>query len=245
MEQTTPKTEVLAGLRDMIPMIVGAIPFGIIFGAVAVTGGLSPAATQGMSLFVFAGSAQFIAAGLIAEGIPAGIIVLTTFIVNLRHALYGASLAPYLKHLPQKWLVPFGFLLTDETYAVAIRRYQEHGVGPYGHWYYLASALFMYANWQVCTLIGIVAGRSLQGAANWGLDFAMVATFIGITVPLIANRPMLICTLVAGVTAVLANGLPNKLGLMLAALLGIGAGVLAESIQPGGQAETVVARGDV
>ena len=171
-------------------------------------------------------------------------MILTTFIVNLRHALYGASLAPYLKHLPQKWLVPFGFLLTDETYAVTIRRYQERGVGPHGHWYYIASALFMYTNWQICTLIGIVTGRSLQGAANWGLDFAMVATFIGITVPLIVNRPMLVCTLVAGVTAVLANGLPNKLGLMLAALLGIGAGVLAESFQLGGQAEAATVEGD-
>jgi 4-azaleucine resistance transporter AzlC len=197
-----------------------------------------------MSLLVFAGSAQFIAAGLIAEGIPAGIIILTTFIVNLRHALYGASLAPYLKHLPQKWLVPFSFFLTDETYATVIRRYQERGVGPHGHWYYLASALFMYVNWQICTLIGIVAGRSLQGAATWGLDFAMVAIFIGITVPLIVSRPMLICTLVAGVTAVLANGLPNKLGLMLAALLGIGAGVLAESLRTGGQTERVTVGGD-
>jgi predicted branched-subunit amino acid permease len=103
-------------------MVVGAIPFGIIFGAVAVTGSrpLSPAAAMGMSLIVFAGSAQFIAAGLYGQGAGLAIIVLTTFIVNLRHALYSASLAPYMQRLSQKWLLPLGFWLTDETYAVVV-----------------------------------------------------------------------------------------------------------------------------
>ncbi|HEC23545.1 MAG TPA: branched-chain amino acid ABC transporter permease [Chloroflexi bacterium] len=228
----------LAGAKDTFPLVVGAIPFGVIFGALAVTAGLSPAGAMGMSLFVFAGSAQFIAAGLIAQGIAPMFIVLTTFIVNLRHVLYSASLAPYLKHLPRKWLLPLGFWLTDETYAVTIRRYQgDGGEASYRLWYYLGSAVFMYANWQLCTLIGIVAGQRLQNVAEWGLDFAMVATFTGIVVPLIVNRPMLICALVSGVTAVLANGLPNRLGLMLAASLGIAAGYAAELLLTSGGEE--------
>ncbi|GAB4511703.1 MAG: AzlC family ABC transporter permease [Anaerolineae bacterium] len=217
--------EFLNGMKDTIPLILGAIPFGIIFGAVSVTeSGLSPAETMGLSLFVFAGSAQFIAAGLVAQGTGIGIIVLTTFIVNLRHALYSASLAPYMKHLSQRWLLPLGFWLTDETYAVVIRRYPADDSSPYKHWYHLGSSVFMYTNWQLVTLIGILTGQQLENAAQWGLDFAMVVTFIGIIVPLIINRPMLACAVSAGLTAVLARSLPNNLGLMVAAVVGIGVG---------------------
>lgn len=223
------RDEFFSGAKDTLPLVIGAIPFAILFGALGITNGLSPVGAQAMSVFVFAGSAQFIAAGLIAQGVPASVIILTTLVVNLRHALYSVSLAPHLRHLPQKWLALFGFWLTDETYAVVIRHFQKEELMPYMHWYYLGSALSMYLNWQVWTLIGILAGQRLRNAATWGLDFAMVVTFIGIVVPLIVNRPMLVTALVSGGVAVTANGLPHKLGLMLAALLGIGAGLAAES----------------
>ncbi len=90
----------------------------------------------------------------------------------------------------------------------------------------------MYVNWQVCTLIGIVAGQQIPNAESWGLDFAMVVTFIGIIVPLVNNRAALASVLASGIVAILANGLPNKLGLMLAALVGITAGMLAEQVWP-------------
>ncbi|HLV37370.1 MAG TPA: AzlC family ABC transporter permease [Spirillospora sp.] len=227
--QATRRSEFIAGVKDTFPLVLGAIPFGIIFGALAINAGLTPAAAMGMSLFVFAGSAQFLGAGLVEQGATVGIIVLTTFVVNLRHALYSASLAPYLKHLPHRWLLPLGFWLTDETYAVVIRHYQRGGESLYKHWYYFGSAVFMYLNWNVCTAIGIVAGQQLQNLEGLRLDFAMVVTFIGIVVPLIITRPMLVCAVVAGMAGVLTYEMPNKLGLMIAALLGIAAGVLAEA----------------
>lgn len=229
----TRQQEFLAGMKDTIPMIIGAIPFGIIFGALAVTGEtpLSSEATMGMSLFVFAGSAQFIGAGLYAQQTGLLLIVFTTFIVNLRHALYAASLAPYMRHVGHKWLLPLGFWLTDETYAVVIRRFQEQPNNRYRHWYFLGSALWMYLNWQLCTIIGIVAGQQLGDATTWGLDFAMVVTFIGIVVPLIINRPMLVCAIVAASVSLATFGLPNKLGYMVGGLAGIVAGVIAENWQ--------------
>lgn len=225
--------EFLAGMKDTIPMIIGAIPFGIIFGALAVTGDnpLTPVATMGMSLFVFAGSAQFIGMGLYSQGIGLALIIFTTFIVNLRHALYAASLASYMRHVGHKWLLPLGFWLTDETYALVIRRFQEQSDNPYRHWYFFGSAVWMYTNWQLCTLIGIVAGQQLGDAASWGLDFAMVVTFIGIVVPLIINRPMLVCAIVATLVSLSTHGLPNKLGYMVGGLAGIIAGLIAESWQ--------------
>lgn len=229
---TTRRGEFLTGIKDTVPMIVGAIPFGIIFGTVAVNAGISPAAVMGMSLLVFAGSSQFVAATLVTQGAGLAVIVLTTFVLNVRHALYSASLAPFMRHLSQRWLLPLGFWLTDETYAVVIRRYQIAGDNsPYKHWYMLGSSVSMYINWQLCTLIGIVAGTQLANANQLGLDFAMSVTFIGIVVPLVVNRPMLLATVVSGFTAALTYPMPNKVGLMIAAGMGIAAGLIADYVQ--------------
>jgi 4-azaleucine resistance transporter AzlC len=224
----TRRSEFWAGVKDTIPLEIGAAPFGIIFGAVAVTNGLSPAGAMAMSAFVFAGSAQFIASGLVAGGASAAVIILTTLVVNLRHALYSASLAPHMKHLPQRWLAPLGFWLTDESFAIVIARYTQPDPSPYKHWYFLGSAIFMYINWNVCTYIGLRAGQAIPDPSRFGLDFTMVVTFIGIVVPLVKSRAILIAVVVAAITGVLANQLPNKLGLMVAALLGVGAGVFSE-----------------
>jgi len=224
--------EFWAGFKATFPLVVGAIPFGFIYGAVAVSAGISPQGAMGMSLFVFAGSSQFIASGLVAAGTGTAIIVLTTFIVNLRHALYSATLAPHMKNLPQRWLVPLGFWLTDESFVVAVQRYHQKDTSPHKHWYFFGSAVFMYTNWQLCTYIGLVAGQAIEDPLKWGLDFAMVVTFIGMLVPLVTNRPAAASAAVAGITAVIANPLPNKIGLILAAVLGIAAGVWAEHRLP-------------
>jgi predicted branched-subunit amino acid permease len=153
---------------------------------------------------------------------------LTTFVVNLRHALYSVTLAPYMKHLPQRWLLPLGFWLTDETFVTVVQRYQHDDVSPYKQWFHLGSSVFMYSNWQLSTLVGIIAGQSIPNPQQWGLDFALVVTFIGMVVPMLNTRAALIAAVVAGVTAVLGAGLANNLGLLLAAL-GMAAGVLVES----------------
>ncbi|MCY3780318.1 MAG: AzlC family ABC transporter permease [Chloroflexi bacterium] len=228
--KSTAIREFSSGAKDTIPMMIGAAPFGIIFGALAISGerALTPSAAMGMSLIVFAGSAQFIALGLYAQGIGLPFIVFTTFIVNLRHALYAASLAPFMRHLGQRWLAPLGFMLTDETYAVVIRRFHAEGQTPRGQWYYLGSALPFYCNWQLCTLVGIVAGSQLGDAAAWGLEFAMTVTFIGIVVPLVKSRPMLACALVAAAASLATASLPNRLGLLVGGLAGIAVGLLIE-----------------
>jgi predicted branched-subunit amino acid permease len=137
-----------------------------------------------------------------------------------------------MKHLPQRWLLPLGFWLTDETFVVVVSRYSRPDDSPYKHWYHLGSALFMYTNWVLCTLIGVLAGQHIRDPQSWGLDFAMIVTFIGMLVPFVRNRPGLVAVLVAGVVAALTYSLPNKLGLILAALLGVLAGVLAEARRP-------------
>ncbi|MGG6270687.1 AzlC family ABC transporter permease [Leptolyngbya sp. AN03gr2] len=210
---------------------MGATPFGILFGTLAIKSGVSIAATLAMSVFVFAGSAQFIAIGLIASGTPVALIWFTTFVVNLRHLLYAMSLLPYVGKLSGRWRLIIGFWLTDESFAVSIARYNRSDNSPFKHWYYLGAALFMYGNWQLCTAIGIWLGQQIPDATEWGLDFAMSVTFIGMVVPYIVTVPMLITVLVAGITALLTHPLPHQLGLLVAALTGVMAGFTVEQFR--------------
>jgi 4-azaleucine resistance transporter AzlC len=229
MLEKSPRSEFFAGCQGMVPLVVGAIPFGIIFGTLS-SGNLSFWATLAMSAFVFAGSSQFIALGLLTTGTALPLIILTTFVVNLRHLLYAVGLVPYLQRSPPLWKLILGFWLTDESFMVAIARYNQTDASPYKHWYQLGGATFMYFNWLLCTFIGLTVGQFIPNARSWGLDFAMAVTFIGMVIPYLVNRPMIVAVLVAGITSLLAHSLPHQLGLMVAALLGITAGVLCERL---------------
>ena len=222
----------LYGCRDSIPMIVGILPFGLIYGALASLAGLSLGQALGMSLLVYAGSAQFIAISLLTLGSGAVVILLTTLVVNLRHVLYSAALQPYVGVLPQRWRVPLAFGLTDETFAVVQRRYLARGMTDHGQWYHAGVALALYLSWVSSSLVGALFGQSVPNLAGWGLDFAMLATFIGIVVPALRNQPQIAAALVAGAVALLCHTWPYKLGLMAAALSGIAVGVWLERRKP-------------
>ncbi len=220
----------LEGAKDTFPLVVGAIPFGIIFGTLAGTAGLSFGATMGMSIFVFAGASQFVALSLVASGTAWPMIVLTTFVVNLRHMLYGATMVPFYKKLSALWKMVLAFGLTDETFAVVVNRYNKKDPIAGKQYYNLGSMVFMYLNWNLCTFIGLTAGKTFPEISRWGLDFAMPATFIGIVIPYLVSRPMWASVVTAGIVSVLAAELPHKLGLMLAALAGVAVGVICEKV---------------
>ncbi len=218
----------LYGSRDSIPMIVGILPFGLIYGALASLAGLSLGQALGMSLLVYAGSAQFIAISLLTLGSGTVVILLTTLVVNLRHVLYSAALQPYVGPLAQRWRIPLAFGLTDETFAVVQRRYLARGMTEHGQWYHAGVALALYVAWVSSSLVGALFGQSVPNLAGWGLDFAMLATFIGIVVPALRSQPQIAAALVAGAVALVCHAWPYKLGLMAAALSGIAIGVLLE-----------------
>jgi len=215
------------GVRAELPLLIGVFPFGMIYGALALNAGLSVSASQFMSSIVFAGSSQFITAQLVHDAAPAFVIIVTIAVVNLRHMLYSASLAPYLKNLSLQWKVLLSYLLTDEAYAPSVINYEKNGVQPFSHWF-LFGAGFSF-NWQVSTALGIFLGTAIP--AEWPLDFALPLTFIAMVVPILKNRPMIASALSAGVVALLAYGLPYKLGIILAALMGILVGTILESRQ--------------
>ncbi len=225
MSHPTRFSSFAAGARDTLPMLVGAAPFGMIFGTLVSTGPLAAWQGQLMSLSVFAGSSQFIAVGLVAGHAGLLLVWLTTLIVNLRHMLYAAALLPHVAQLPARWRWTLGFLLTDETFAVMNSYYRKHPRAPLGHWYFLGSGLSMYANWQAWTLVGLLFGAVFPQLQSLGLDFAMVATFIAIVVPQLARLPHFAAALAAGVFAYLLKNLPYKLGLMAAVLAGVAVGL--------------------
>jgi len=228
----TPASEFLSGLRDELPILVGVIPFGMIYGVVAVGAGLSPVTAQAMSLIVFAGSAQFLMAQLYGLGTPALVMLLAAAIVNLRHALYSASVAPYLRKLsgPWKWLL--AYLLTDEAYAVTIIYYHKprpDSTHDYRHFFLLGSGLALWSTWQLGTALGILLGAQIP--ASWSLEFTLTLTFIGMVVPSLKDRAGAAAAIVAGLAALLAFALPLKLGLILGSLAGILAGLIVERRQ--------------
>lgn len=214
------------GVRAEIPLLVGVFPFGMIYGALALDAGLSQAASQAMSSIVFAGSAQFVTAKLVSDSAPALVIVLTIAVVNLRHMLYSASLAPYLKDLSLKWKALLSYLLTDECYAPSILKYEETGVKPFSHWFVLGAGLALWSTWQVSTALGIFLGTAIPD--SWQLDFALPLTFIAMVMPALKKSPMVASAVSAGLVALLAYGLPFKLGLILAAFTGIAVGTVLE-----------------
>ena len=216
----------LAGVRAEIPLLIGGFPEGMIYGALALNAGLSPSAAQMMSSIVYAGSAQFITAQLVHELTPGFVIVLTIAVVNLRHMLYSASLAPYLAALPARWKVLLSYLLTDEAYAPTILRYEKEGSTADAHWFLFGAGFSLWFTWQVSTALGILLGTAIP--ESWSLDFALPLTFIAMVVPVLKNQPAIAAALSAGAVALIAFSLPYKLGLILAALVGMGVGTFLE-----------------
>jgi len=226
----SPHSEFFAGVKAELPILLGVIPFGLIYGVLAINEAhLPPEVAIAMSSIVFAGSSQFIGQQLIGVGTPAIVIVLTTWIVNLRHALYSASVAPYIKHLRPLWKWLLAYLLTDEAYAVSITHYDERDEAPVAnkHWYFLGAGLALWSTWQLSTIVGVLAGA--QVPESWALDFTLALTFIALVVPRLKDRPSIASAASAGIVAVIAFNWPYKLGLMLAALVGIVVGMAIEN----------------
>jgi len=226
MEKTSSQ-QFLLGVKDELPILVGVVPFGMIYGILALGVGLNPFDAQAMSAVIFAGSSQFMTVQLIREAAPWLVILMTGFIINLRHALYSATIAPYIKHLPRRWKALLAYLLTDEAFAVAALNYQREGVTRFGHWYFLGAGLALWTSWQASTAVGIFLGAQVPEA--WGLDFTLPLTFIALVVPALKDKAGVVTAVVASLAALAFFGLPYKLGLIAASALAIAAGMWMET----------------
>ena len=233
MCRMSPRFQALGtGGKAALPLAVGLVPFMMIYGVVMHTAGYSPLLAQAMTLLVFAGS-QVVAAQLLLAGVPGVLIVATCVTMNLRYALYSASIAPSLRQLPLPWRLVLAAFLTDETYLLSMRRSQE--TDQYQHWFLLGAGLDIWLACQSGTALGSLLGPQVPAA--WHVEFTATLTFLALLVLSLRDRASWGTAAVAGVCAMLTGGLPWKLGLLVATGVGMLVGRLLEtrtSLQPKG-----------
>ncbi|MHB1372412.1 MAG: AzlC family ABC transporter permease [Thauera sp.] len=227
----TARGEFLAGCRDEAPLLLGVAPFGMIYGIAALAAGVPAWLAQLASAVVFAGAAQLVIVQMLAAGAGFLPIALTSGLLNLRHVLYSASMAEYVRHLPRRWRLLLAYVLTDEAYAVAVLRYQRREAAAatpapdLRHWYFLGAGFTLWAGWQLSTAAGLLFGATIP--PEWELDFAVPLTFIALLTLLLRERAGQAAALVAGLGALVFAALPYKLGLVAAIMLGLAAGAWA------------------
>ena len=222
-QASSPLQEFWGGIKGELPILLGVTPFGMIYGVLATSAGLSQWDAMAMSSIVFAGSSQFMLVQLVSLGTPILMMIITGFVINLRHALYSASVAPYTKHLSTLWKLILSYFLTDEAYAVTIMHYQEDTPIKHKHWFFLGAGLALWTCWQISTAAGLFLGAQIP--PSWGLDFTLALTFIALAVPAITDNASFFAAVSAGITALLTRGLPYKLNLIAAAVVGVAVGV--------------------
>lgn len=217
------------GLRHAFPIVLGYLTVGFSYGVVAQQAGLSALEALLMSLLVFAGASQFAAAGMLAQAAGTAAIVGTTFLVNLRHLLFSAALAPRLREKRASRLAPVAFWLTDEVFAIAQARL---ATVPAPVPYVLGLEALAYSSWALASLAGAFSGAALSGIGEFGLEYALPAMFIAILAVQIGKgwRREVAVALVAGALSLALKlaGL-GRVNVLLAALAGAALGVVMES----------------
>lgn len=219
----------LQGIRALLPLTPGVIPFGLVTGVMAVEMGLSPTTSMGMTLLFFSGSAQMVALQLMQIGVVPVAIVATALIINLRFIMYSASLAPYLHALPRRWTWPMAYMLSDQAYALCTLKFASGELGRYAHHYYAGTAFGMWLVWQLSVLAGVSLGASIP--ESWSLGFAIPLSFLALLVPNIRGAATLGAAVVGGALAVLATNMPYNLGLVIASVGGVTAGLVIETLR--------------
>ncbi|WP_102347792.1 AzlC family ABC transporter permease [Bacillus sp. Marseille-P3661] len=228
-----PKSEdtFLQGVKDCIPTLLGYLSIGFAAGVVEKTAGLSIFEIVLLSFILYAGSAQFIAAGMIAANSSATAIIITIFFVNLRHILLSAALSPYFRHLSPLKNMLVGTLLTDETFGVAINKAMKqksinekwmHGLN-----------ITAYLNWVFANVAGAYFGQWISDPEKYGLDYALPAMFIGLLVlAMVSRRKIKLDIVVAIIAIIIAVGISAmfsaSLGVIMATIIASTIGMVIE-----------------
>ena len=228
MARTRAKTTFLRGLRDSLPFLLVVGPFAMLFGVVGTEAGLNIAEVMGFTVLVIAGAAQFTAVTLMQDNAPTLVILATALAVNLRMAMYSASLLPYLgpAKLWQRALVAYA--LVDQSYAMSQMEYDTRPDSSIGEKlaYFAGTMVLMAPLWYAMTYIGAVLGAAIPDA--FALDFALPITFLALIAPALKTLAHIVAAVVSVVLALSLAWVPLSLGLLIAAGCAMGAGVATE-----------------
>ncbi|HRK57729.1 MAG TPA: AzlC family ABC transporter permease [Burkholderiaceae bacterium] len=226
----------IEGVRAAIVALVATSAWALVTGVAMTRSGLTPWQALGMSLLVYAGSAQLAALPLIAAGAPIWVVLLTALILNLRFIIFSAALHPYLGALPMKKRLVLGYLTTDFGSAICLTHWQRWcaaGSSRPGDerqiWFFIGLASISWLTWQGASVVGIWAGASVP--QNWGLDFLPFVALTALMVPMVLGRPALVGVTVAAAVALAGAALPLRLGLLAAVVAGVAAAMAAQWMQ--------------
>lgn len=215
------------GVKASLSILLGVVPFGLICGAVCVASGMSVWGAIGLSIFVFAGASQLIAAQVLADGGFVGVAIVAALVINLRMLLYSASLLPHFKGTGFRGRALYSYLMTDQAFSVSINRFLDTAsVEVNKPMYYLGSASLMWGAFNISTAVGAMLGPIIP--EELGLEFVIPLTFIALVVPRLKDRPSLLAAVVAGLVAYFARDFAYSSGLLLAAVSGVGFGWYAD-----------------
>jgi 4-azaleucine resistance transporter AzlC len=217
------------GFRDALPFLIVIVPFGLLFGVVATEAGWRLAETMGMTVMVIAGASQFTALQLLSENAPLLIVIATALAVNLRMAMYSASMSQHVGALPFWKRALVAYTLTDQTFGVATNRFtlQPDASPAWKVAYYLGVSAPVCGPWYLATWLGAVAGGAIpQGLA---LDFAVPITFIALVAPSLRSLPHLAAAVVSVAVSLALAWLPYNLWLLVAAILAMLTGAWVEA----------------
>ncbi|MDD3800508.1 MAG: AzlC family ABC transporter permease [Novosphingobium sp.] len=204
------RNEVRRGLRASLPVMLGFIPFALVLGAQATQKGLSVVEVALMTGLNFGGGSEFTAMSLWTSPPQVLLIVAMSALVNSRHILMGAALAPYLRHLPRRRAVPALFFMCDESWAMALADAQRQAARRISLTYYLGVSAGLYLTWVVFTATGAALGPIIGDVERYGFDMAFTAVFLvllrGMWKGVRACRPWLVSLVVAAATYLLVPG---------------------------------------
>ncbi|NED98138.1 branched-chain amino acid ABC transporter permease [Phytoactinopolyspora alkaliphila] len=220
------RADVLAGVRAMGPWLAGVTPFGLVIGVSAAQADIPAFAGWLTGPLIVAGSAQVATIELLDAGAAPAVVVLSALIINLRLVLYSAAMAPHWRHRPRWWRLMAAYLLIDPSFAVGVARYEQPGERSRADAHYIGGAVVLYAAWFAAIGAGVVLGAQLP--AGLRLEFVIPLFLVGEVVPKLAARATRRAALSASGVAVLAMAVPLHLGLVIAIIAGLAAGLLTK-----------------
>ncbi|MBF9034816.1 branched-chain amino acid ABC transporter permease [Rhodobacterales bacterium HKCCE2091] len=228
MTTATAKSTYFRGVRNGLPFLLVVMPFGMLFGVVATEAGLNLAQVMGFSFLVIAGAAQFTALQLMVDNAPALIVIASALAVNLRMAMYSASLQPHLGAAPLWQRALIAYFNVDQSYALAIQDYDAHPERPLNLKvaYFFGVLTPVCPLWYVATLIGALVGTAIP--EEFALDFAVPITFIALIAPALRTFAHVAAAVVAVVLAIVFAFLPYNLWLFVAGAGGMMVGAEIE-----------------
>ena len=228
MPSTISKSAFLAGFWAGLPFIAVGFPFSVFFGIVASEAGLSVAQAMGFSIVVIAGASQFTAVQLMIENVPVWSVMAAALAVNLRMAMYSASLQPHLGTAPLWQRALVAYINFDASYAISIARYEQDPPMSVGEkvGYFLGSVSLMTPLWFLGTLLGALFGDAFLG--GFDVNFAMPILFLALAAPMVKTLAHLAAAMTSVVAALALSGLPSGTGLLVAAFIAMAVGAEIE-----------------